>query len=253
LAFGPDGFLYIGMGDGGSGFDPNNNGQSLDTLLGKILRIDVDGQLSSSDNACGLDTTENIYAIPNNNPFANDTTADNTCDEIWATGLRNPWRWSFDKLTGDLIIGDVGQNLVEEIDFQLTTSSGGENYGWNCREGNTATSGITCNNPPVFVEPVLVKDHNGGRCSITGGYRYRGSITAIQSKYIYGDFCSGQIWFADPDNAWSENEWLHGTSNLSLSSFGEDEQGNVYVSALGGNFYKIVLNDGIFNNGFEQP
>lgn len=252
MAFGPDGYLYIGMGDGGSGNDPDNSGQTFNTLLGKMLRIDVNGQLTVNDDACGMDTGENIYGIPNDNPFASDALANDTCDETWSTGLRNPWRWSFDKLTGDLIMGDVGQNALEEINFQPASSTGGENYGWNCREGNINTPGVSCNNPPPFTEPVLVKSLSQGRCAITGGYRYRGQISAIKGRYIFGDFCTGQIWFAKPDNSWSEEEWVHGVGNLFLSSFGEDEDGNVYVSSLGGNFYKIVSYE-IFSNGFEQP
>ncbi len=253
ILFGPDGYLYIPLGDGGSANDPNNRAQSMDQLLGKILRIDVDGSLIASDNGCALEPAN--YGIPNDNPFANDLVVDNTCDEIWASGLRNPWRSSFDRLTGDFISGDVGQNAFEEINFQSVASTGGENYGWKCREGNIATPGVSCLDPPAFISPVIVKSLTAGRCAITGGYRYRGPISSIQGQYIFGDFCSGQIWFADPDDAWSENEWDQSTANFefNLSSFGEDEVGNLYISNLGGNFYKIVSGDEIFNNGFEQP
>lgn len=259
LAFGPDNYLYIGMGDGGSGNDPDNSSQTFHTLLGKMLRIDVDGQLDMSDHACGQGITLNLYGIPNDNPFANDPIGVGTsCDETWATGLRNPWRWSFDSLTGDLIIGDVGQNSIEEIDFQTNTSTGGENYGWNCNEGTRDNTDdindpiVSCQTPPVFTNPVLEKNHTENRCSITGGYVYRGPISSIVGEYIYGDYCSGQIWFANPNNEWAESEWNQSTANFQfkLSSFGEDEVGNVYISTLDGDFYKII-DSNLFSNGFE--
>ena len=261
ILFGPDGYLYIGMGDGGSGGDPENRGQTLGSALGKMLRIDVDNNSAPNhpapalfeDPACPQDG--NNYAIPATNPYANTQGA---CPEIWAWGLRNPWRWSFDKLTGDLIIGDVGQNAWEEINFQAASSTGGENYGWNCREG--AHTYINCQNPPAFVEPILEKSHASSRCSITGGYRYRGPVSSIQGDYIYGDYCSGQIWFAESANNvnWTENQWTipGGVSfAFSLTSFGEDEAGHVYVSKQGGDFYRITGNipviDLIFMDGFE--
>ena len=157
LQFGPDGYLYIGMGDGGSGGDPQNNAQNLLTLLGKMLRIDVDGG--------------NPYAIPVDNPFLGDPTA---LDEIWASGFRNPWRFSFDRLTGDLFIADVGENRREEVDFQPASSPGGENYGWRLMEGNLCFNPPTnCNNGTLTL-PILEYDHLLG-CSVTGGHRYRGT------------------------------------------------------------------------------
>ena len=171
LQFGPDDYLYIGMGDGGSAGDPQNNAQNKGSLLGKILRIDVDSSFP--------------YAIPSGNPFVGNPLAR---DEIWALGLRNPWRFSFDRLTGDLFIADVGQGSWEELNFQLVKSSGGENYGWRMMEGSQ------CFNPPAncndgtLTLPILEYDHTLG-CSITGGFRYRGnSNPQLYGIYIYGDF-----------------------------------------------------------------
>ncbi|MCF6299991.1 MAG: PQQ-dependent sugar dehydrogenase [Proteobacteria bacterium] len=248
ILFGPDGYLYIPLGDGGAGNDPNNRAQSMDQLLGKILRIDVDGSLVAADNECGLDAAN--YGIPNDNPFANDSPGDENCDEIWASGVRNPWRSSFDRLNGDFFSGDVGQNAREEINFQPSTSPGGENYGWKCREGDVATPGVTCIDPPPFIEPILVQP-TGSNCAIMGGYRYRGPITGIQGQYIYSDICSARIWFAtESGGSWSDELW---SETLNTSSFGEDEQGNVYLSTLGGSFYRITgtIEDLIFENGFE--
>lgn len=267
IEFGPDGYLYIGMGDGGSGGDPNDRAQDLGSALGKMLRIDVDQNNAPNhpapvdidiDPACPQDG--NNYAIPANNPFVGTQGA---CPEIWAYGLRNPWRWSFDKDTGDMFIGDVGQNAWEEIDYQAANSNGGENYGWNCREGNNAYGG--CPDSPSYTSPILVKSHSSSRCSITGGYRYRGPVASIQGDYIYGDYCSGQIWFASPGNEsdltapWIESEWSipNGISfSFSLTSFGEDEAGEVYIVKRSGNIYRITgdipASDIIFINGFEN-
>ncbi|MFO1349230.1 MAG: PQQ-dependent sugar dehydrogenase [Gammaproteobacteria bacterium] len=240
LLFGPDGYLYIGMGDGGSGNDPNNRAQNLHSLLGKMLRIDVNGTPPPPPNdLCGINPKG--YGIPPNNPFRTIWTdgfeqqpavqGDGSCDEIWAWGMRNPWRWSFDRLTGDLLIGDVGQNAVEEIDFQPAASHGGENYGWRCREGNIANGNV----PPctgAFVEPILTYGHDVGRCSVTGGYRYRGTYAPLQGTYIYGDFCTGEIWFATRagNGVWSSTLWQD--TDLRISTFGEDENGNLYVASL---------------------
>ncbi len=265
IAFGPDGYLYIGMGDGGSGGDPNDRAQDLNSSLGKMLRIDVDGNTAPNNPApnpvsgasCPLEASN--YSVPASNPFVGNNGA---CQEIWAFGLRNPWRWSFDKDNGDLYIGDVGQSgsaAREEINFQAASSSGGEHYGWNCREGlDPYQNGADCADPlPVMVDPVLIQNHNQGRCSITGGYNYRGPVTSIQNKYIYGDYCSGQIWIAENNNGtWSEDEWTgNGTSGFGLTSFGEDEAGQLYIT-VGSNIYRVtgdtVIDDLIFENGFEQ-
>ena len=223
LQFGADGYLYIGMGDGGSGGDPQNHAQNLNDLLGKILRIDVDGAPP--------------YAIPPTNPFVG---VPNTRPEIWAWGLRNPWRFSFDRLTHDLYVGDVGQNLWEEVDFQPASSPGGENYGWRFMEG------FHCYNPPTgcndgtLTLPILEYGHNPG-CSVTGGYVYRGtSIPQLHGVYFYGDYCSGIVWGAVRDCAgsWSTTQLLDSPYNI--SSFGEDESGEVYVTDLGGAVYRIA-------------
>lgn len=223
IAFGPDGLLYIGMGDGGSGGDPQNNAQNPATLLGKMLRIDVESGAFP-------------YAIPPSNPFAG---TGGTRGEIWASGLRNPWRFSFDRLTGDLYIGDVGQASFEEVDFQPAGSGGGENYGWNVTEGNQCFGGSACDTARL-VPPVAVYDHSQG-CSVTGGTVYRGDAhPRMQGIYFYGDFCSGQIFgLAREGVTWQSAPLLDTT--LSISSFGEDEAGNLYVADYaGGAVHRIV-------------
>lgn len=248
VLFGPDGYLYIGMGDGGSGGDPNDRAQDLTELLGKMLRIDVDGGGVPSD--CGL--TGN-YTIPMDNPFRDGPGGD--CDEIWSYGLRNPWRWSFDRLTGDLFIGDVGQGAVEEIDFQAAASTGGENWGWNCFEGNNVfnTDPPFCDPPGPTVPPILTYP-NGANCAVTGGYRYRGPIIGLRGTYVFSDACSGRIWFAtEKGGDWSFHEW--DDTNFSVSSFGEDEAGNLYVVNLNGNLHVFHSETGamlIFEDGFES-
>lgn len=208
LLFGPDGFLYIGLGDGGSAGDPLGNGQRLDMLLGKLLRIDVGAE---------------PYAIPPDNPFVGRPDAR---PEIWAYGLRNPWRFSFDHATGDLYIGDVGQDEYEEIDFQPAGSPGGQNYGWNIMEGlHTYQGGDTGG----LILPVAEYPHTGGNCSVTGGYVYRGSKNpALQGTYLFGDYCTGAAWVLRrfPDG-WRMAEWFE--MHMSISSFGEDENGELYV------------------------
>lgn len=212
LAFGPDGYLYLALGDGGSGGDPQNNAQNLSTLLGTILRLDV-----NSDEG---------YAIPDDNPFV---AQDDARPEIWAWGLRNPWRFSFDRETGDLYIADVGQNEWEEVNFQPASSPGGENYGWNPYEGSQIYSGLQPASEPVM--PFAEYSHSGtGGCSITGGYVYRGeAVPSLASTYLYGDWCTGTIWSATQGEggAWSAQVALE--SGRSISSFGEDEAGELYV------------------------
>jgi glucose/arabinose dehydrogenase len=225
LAFGPDGYLYIGMGDGGSGGDPLNNAQTPGTLLGKLLRIDVE-------------SGEVPYGIPPTNPFLGMA---GYRPEIWALGLRNPWRFSFDRETGDLHIGDVGQGNFEEIDFQPAGDPGGRNYGWNIMEGDRCyppgTAG--CDRSGLAL-PVFVYDHSLG-CSVTGGHVYRGSAFAsLQGVYLFGDYCSGRIWGIRKNGAGWDNALLADTT-LSISTFGEDESGNVYlVNHTGGDLLKIL-------------
>jgi glucose/arabinose dehydrogenase len=224
MQFGPDGYLYIGTGDGGSGGDPNNHAQDLMQLLGKLLRIDVDHGLP--------------YVIPPSNPFFAMSVARN---EIWAYGLRNPWRFSFDRETGDLWIGDVGQDKYEEVDLQPATSIGGENYGWRKMEGfhcfNPATNCVD----PSFTMPVIEYPHDSGACSISGGYRYRGTqIPAMRGAYLYGDYCTGTISSATQTGAiWTPKTLF--TTSIMISSFGEDVAGELYVLDVAkGNVYKIV-------------
>lgn len=222
LAFGLDGYLYIGMGDGGSGGDPEENGQDLSTLLGAILRIDVDGD---------------PYTVPDSNPFVD---TEGARPEIWAYGLRNPWRFSFDHDTGDLWIGDVGQNAYEEIDFQPGTSTGGENYGWDVMEGAHCFEPENGCDRSGLVLPLLEYSHSVGR-SITGGYRYRGEeVSSLSGAYLFGDFAGGQIWGArqDDSGAWRSETLLR--PGFRIASFGEDEAGEVYVVDYGGTVHRIV-------------
>ena len=244
--FGPDGMLYIGMGDGGSAGDPQNRTQNLRELLGKILRIDVEGPAAqSSANAV-------TYDIPGDNPFQfpGATPTDSKLihrPEIWEWGLRNPWRFSFDVKTGDLWIGDVGQSDWEEIDFIPAGTGAGRNLGWNRYEGThpyppgsaaTSTSGLTF--------PIVEYDHHTGD-AVTGGYVYRGTkYPALQGVYLYGDYENGKIWGlrrADANGvalSSSENALLL-DSNLMLSSFGQDADGELYAIDLGGGVYRIGL------------
>ncbi|WP_456407331.1 PQQ-dependent sugar dehydrogenase [Thiolapillus sp.] len=232
IHFGPDGYLYIGMGDGGSARDPDDLARKTNNLLGKMLRIDVNGS-SPGSGACGLIGN---YGVPSSNPFVGVSGA---CAEIWAYGLRNPWRWSFDRATHDMFIGDVGQGEWEEVDFQPAGSTGGEYYGWSCMEGNHVMISSRCDATPR-VAPILEYYHSGGNCSITGGYRYRGPIPGMNGIYMYADYCTGKIWFAEhTGGGWSSTEWRD--TNLNISSFGEDEAGNVYVVDLGGAVYRFEM------------
>jgi glucose/arabinose dehydrogenase len=217
LQFGPDGYLYIGMGDGGSGGDPGNRAQSLNTLLGKIVRLDVDHQLP--------------YAIPPDNPLKSVSGAR---PEIWAFGVRNPWRFTFDRQTGDLWIADVGQGTYEEIDFQPATSAGGENYGWRLMEGlHCFTPSTGCAARSDLTLPLFEYDHSIG-CSVTGGYRYRGEqYRRMNGVYLFGDFCSGVIFGGfETANGFEFRPLL--SSGLTISTFGEDEQGELYVADYNG-------------------
>lgn len=215
LAFGPDGFLYVGLGDGGSGGDPLGNGQSLNTLLGKLLRLDVD--------------SASPYAIPADNPFGS---------EIWAYGLRNPWKFTFDPATGDLFLGDVGQGDWEEVDYLPAGSPGGANFGWSLMEGSHPFNGAPA---PDQTLPVAEYSHAEG-CSITGGAVYRGSLPAWQGLYLYADFCSGNIWGLLPrENAWETR--LLFTTSFNISAFGQDEAGELYLADYNtGRIYRLTPN-----------
>ncbi len=215
LNFGPDGYLYAGLGDGGSGGDPHGNGQSLNTLLGKVLRIDVD--------------SAQPYAIPPDNPFG---------DELWAYGLRNPWRMSFDSVTGDLYIGDVGQGDWEEIDFIPAGSRGGENFGWDHREGAHEFEG---GGPAGMIDPIAEYSHSEGGCSVTGGYVYRGSMTEWNGIYLFGDYCSGNVWGLIRSGEVWQKQLLFET-DFRITSFGQDADGEVYLIDDAGGVYFLVRN-----------
>jgi glucose/arabinose dehydrogenase len=221
MAFGPDGYLYIGLGDGGSRNDPRGYGQLVDTLLGKLLRINVDGG--------------DPYDVPPDNPFVNGTGK----AEIWALGLRNPWRFSFDRLTGDLYIADVGQNAWEEINFLPAGSPGGTNFGWNFREGAHEFLGT----PPAdagLVDPVAEYGHGEG-CSVTGGFVYRGeALPEFRGVYLYGDFCSGKVWGLRKEAGGSWEFRVLFDTGYNISSFGQDRQGEVYIIDQGsGTVYRL--------------
>ena len=225
VRFGPDGMLYIGLGDGGGGGDPQQNGQDSTTLLGSLLRIDVDGTPP--------------YTIPGDNPFAGHPTARG---EIWAYGLRNPWRFSFDRETGDLYIADVGQSAREEIDVEQSGDAGGGNYGWNRMEGASCFDSSGCSTNGLIL-PVVEYDHNDG-CSITGGYVYRGSaIPELAGHYFYGDFCGGWVrsFRFVGGQATTPTDWERQLGiGSGLSSFGEDARGELYLVDLGGSVYRIT-------------
>jgi glucose/arabinose dehydrogenase len=223
LRFGPDGYLYIAMGDGGDGGDPQNRAQNRQELLGKMLRIDVDNG--------------SPYAIPPDNPFVNDP---NTLSEIWAIGLRNPWRFSFDRLTGDMWIGDVGQNAREEIHFQPAGSSGGENYGWRCYEGDITYNSSGCASASTYEEPVYVVKHlSSGANSIAGGFVYRGANLCMNGVYFCAEIYRDTVYTIIPDgDGWSTNRRYF--TGADIVSFGEDEQGELYAVSIQGNIYRIT-------------
>ncbi len=223
VLFGPDGKLYAGLGDGGSGGDPDGNGQNRRALLGKLLRLDVDAGTP--------------YAVPSDNPFVADTSARG---EIWVYGLRNPWRFSFDRLTGDLYTGDVGQNAWEEVNVLPDGAPGGANYGWNVMEGNHCYS-AACP-VPGLVPPVLEYNHSEG-CSVTGGYVSRDSaVPDLLGRYLYGDFCSGWVrsFVYAGGRATEPQQWPALAVNGGLSSFGEDARGTLYITTLSGELYRIL-------------
>ncbi len=218
IDFGPDGYLYITLGDGGFANDPLGAGQNTLMLLGSILRIDVDKGLP--------------YAIPADNPFVGN---DAGLDEIWAYGLRNVWRFSFDRQTGDLYLADVGQNQWEEVNFQPAGSQGGENYGWNIWEASHPFAGGAASHVSPFAE----YSHALG-CSVTGGYVYRGgAIPDLEAVYLFGDYCSGRVWasWRDRQLQWHTSQFLH--TGFQISSFGEDEQGEIHIVDYGGRLYRL--------------
>ena len=222
VTFGPDGYLYVGLGDGGSGGDPRGHGQNLRTLLGTILRIDVS-------------TLDEIgsYAVPPDNPFVGVQAAR---PEIWAYGLRNPWRFSFDRETGDLWTGDVGQNKLEEIDIIKP----GANYGWNIVEGSLCFRDSPCSSEGL--EPPVAEYGRDGGCSVTGGYVYRGPrLSSLVGAYLYGDFCTGNIWALRHDGSQVVDQALIADTDLQISSFAEGPDGEVYILSFTGEIARLAL------------
>jgi glucose/arabinose dehydrogenase len=228
LAFGPDGYLYIPMGDGGSGGDPQDFSQNRQSLLGKMIRIDVDNG--------------SPYSIPADNPFIND---DNILDEIWAIGLRNPWRFSFDRLTGDLWIGDVGQNAWEEINYVPAGTGNGANFGWRCYEGLVPYNLSGCEDAENYTFPIhTYGTGSSDGCSVTGGFVYRGvDQPGLYGKYVYADFCSNKFWILEPTSSdgWRNTQVLN--SSGGIATFGQDSNGELYVGALSaGRVYRLTTN-----------
>jgi glucose/arabinose dehydrogenase len=226
-AFGPDGYLYVSVGDGGGGGDPLGSGQNLGTLLGKVLRLDVDVPGDPAPH----------YEIPPDNPFVGTV---GVREEIWAWGLRNPWRIAFDRATGDLFIGDVGQGNREEVNFQVAGSPGGVNYGWSRMEGTACYSpGSGCQTGSLVL-PILDYSHGEG-CSVTGGYRYRGArIPTLHGGYVFGDYCQGTIWIGAEAGNGTWTRALALDTSLNISTFGEDARGELYVAHLGGAIHRFV-------------
>jgi Glucose / Sorbosone dehydrogenase/PKD-like domain len=218
IKFGRDGYLHIGMGDGGAANDPQNRAQDPASMLGKMLRLDVNV------------TGDTLYKIPADNPFLGST---DTLEEIWTLGWRNPWRFSFDRLNGDLWSGDVGQNAVEEVDFEPYGTAGGQNYGWRCYEASNPFNTSGCGNIADYVEPIFSYNHSSGNgCSITGGNIYRGALfSSLFGKYLMGDYCSGRIWALTPDGiGGSTGVVVAEAGAFVLSSFGEDVWGELYAT-----------------------
>ena len=224
LAFGPDGYLYIGVGDGGSEGDPNHTGQSLQTFFGKILRIDVH--------------QGSPYAIPADNPFAKGGGR----PEIWAYGLRNPWRFFFDPITHGLYIGDVGQDTYEEVDYLPPGYTGPPiNFGWSCREGLHPYTGCSAPAGDPFIDPVWEYNHSQG-CAIIGGVVYRGkTLPGLDGVYLFGDYCSGNIWALTNTNGQSWKADLFSQTQFSISAFGVDEAGDVFVADQKGSIYQLSM------------
>jgi len=230
LDFGPDGYLYVPLGDGGAANDRLGNGQNPDTLLGKVLRLDVMSDL------------QRPYVIPADNPFVvADWNHQDMRDEVWAIGLRNPWRTSFDRLTGDFWVADVGQNQLEEINVIPAGAPGGLNLGWPVMEGKSCLGSAPCNQAGLTL-PAVEYAHRDGNCSVTGGYVYRGSAHRLWNGiYFYGDYCSGRIWAMAPEDAGGWANALAADTDLTISSFGDDETGELYVIDYGsGTIYRMM-------------
>ncbi len=228
VAFGHDGYLYVGYGDGGGSDDPNGRAAALDTLLGKLLRIAPDVRQGDLP-----------YGIPGDNPYAGE---DGRRGEIWATGLRNPWRFSFDLATGDLWIGDVGQDQAEEVNFMPLTEGNGVDYGWSRFEGREPLpSGAAAAPPGRVIEPIATYSHDQGRCAVTGGYVYRGrEIPALQGAYLFGDLCEGRVQALVQEGGREVARADLGLRVARLVSFGQDAAGELYVLSLDGGLLRIV-------------
>ena len=229
IHFGQDGYLYIGMGDGGLQNDPFNRSQDGAFLLGKMLRVDVVGQTT--------------YVVPPDNPYVNDPTIR---DEIWAFGFRNPWRWSFDRITGDMWIGDVGQGSWEEVNRVPRASSGGRNYGWNCFEGTSVfpLAGPLCTLPFTHTPPIYEYSHSVGH-SVTGGYVYRGTdYPRLGGYYFFGDFSFSRLWTLNADGSGGWNLLEHVPAIVNPSAFGEGADGELYVMSYSGALFKITEDSG---------
>ncbi len=248
LQFGPDGYLYFAIGDGGQQEDPACRAQNLSLLQGKMMRIDVNQNVD----------TPPYHGIPIDNPFFG---PGDPPDEVWAVGFRNPWRFSFDRLTGDLFISDVGQFQREEVSFQPAASTGGENYGWKVMEGTfcfdpdpldpDCPAGTQSCSDPGYTPPIIEYDHSGGECSITGGYVYRGTrISGLQGYYVYGDWCSGRLWAASQDVGVWTSELLQ-ISLSAITTFGEDVDGEIYL-ATSSTLYRLEGPGPIFADDFES-
>jgi len=224
VAFGPDGYLYFGLGDGGAGGDPQGHGQSRDDLLGSILRLDLDHGLP--------------YTVPASNPFVGQA---GIRPELWNWGMRNPWRFSFDRANGNLYIADVGQNAWEEVDVQPASSAGGENYGWAELEGTHCYGGGGCSSAGTVL-PVTEYNHDDG-CSITGGYVYRGTaIPAIAGTYFYSDYCEGWVrsFVYQGGRATEAKSWPDLATGQQVTSFGQDARGELYIAVANGTIYRIA-------------
>ncbi len=246
LHFGPDGYLYMAVGDGGPdpwfrGGDPHNSGQGLNELLGNILRIDVNEGGGGQAPDCG----SKQYTIPDDNPFADGKGG--SCDEVWSIGLRNPYRFSFDRQTGEMFIGEVGENAREEINYQAAGSTGGANYGWHCFEGTIDYSTIdplitaNCSPETEYTMPLYEYGQTENDCSVIGGYVYRGkAYPSLFGRYVFGDFCTGRLWLLNRD---AQDNWTRSFANATgifISTFGEDVHGELYVGEAGNKIHKIA-------------
>ncbi len=256
IHFGPDGYLYIPLGDGGHGGDKEDNAQNPEVLLGKVVRIDVkidgesgNGKLSPD---CSGDGTGN-YWVPLTNPLKDGPGG--ACDEIWASGLRNPWRSSFDRATGDFFIGDVGEGTREEINFQKAGSAGGENYGWSCYEGKETFNPVVCETLEESTFPIFDYENPTDGCSVTGGYVYRGSkFPAMEGRYFLADFCSGNFW----DLVQNEGIWQYSKhtniEDRSYVAFGEDSSGELFVASFNpGEIYRLEGQPVLFDEFLYLP